>query len=291
MLLRNSGELVHARTKRGAAPKFLGGAAPSIARNVDRRESFAAWLTAADNPWFAKNLANRLFARVYGRGLVDPVDDVRVSNPASHPELLDALAERLIALDWNIRAFVAELCKTRSYEAGALEEGAPADSFAGRAPRRLGAEVLIDAIADVTGVAEVYRGAPRGARATAIVGTPRGTPRFLELFGRPKRTSACTCERRGDATLAQVPHLIHGPEIEAKIRSPRGRLQRLLASERTNEGILAELFLAAYSRRPTRAEGAALLEGIPRKPGPARKARFEDLLWALLNSKAFLFTR
>lgn len=291
VLTRSNGELAHKRTGRSAAPKFLGGAEPELARGVDRRVAFASWLTSPDNPWFAKNLANRLFARVFGRGLVEPVDDVRVSNPASHPALLDALARRLVELEYDIQAFVAELCKSRSYGAGALPIGAPESSFAGRAPRRLGAEVLFEAIADVTGVRERYRGTRRGARATEIPGNPRGAPRFLQLFGRPERTSACTCDRTREPTLAQILHLIHGPEIEAKIKSPRGRLQKLIQAKLSDEEIVENLFLAAYARRPSEPEMARMTASIDEKTGPARRARFEDLLWALLNSKAFLFQR
>ncbi|MCA8971287.1 MAG: DUF1549 domain-containing protein [Planctomycetes bacterium] len=285
---RFSGELAHARTGKPATPEFLSGSSPKIDRNEDRRQVLAEWLTAKDNPWFAKNLANRLFARVFGRGLVEPVDDVRISNPPSHPELLDALAARLVELEWDVARFVTELCKSDAYGRATLPEGARVDSFAGRAPKRLEAEVMFEAIRELTGVRERPRGAAPESRAPAF---PAGVtlPRFLGLFGRSARESACTCERSEQPNLAQVLHLLHGPEIEASLRSPKGRLARLVAGSATNDEIVDELFVAAYSRSATEAEQKRLAAVIGDATGLARHALFADVLWAIINSKEFLF--
>lgn len=285
---RPSGEVLHARTKKPAAPKFLGAEVYKDAAGADRRTAFAAWLTARDNPWFARNVANRLFARVFKRGIVDAVDDVRISNPASHPALLDALARRLADLDYDLGRFVAELCKTRAYERGALPSTAAPTSFAGRIPQRLDAEVLYEAVAELTAVRTRARGAGPMERAYEL--KPGATlPRFLGLFGRSQRESACTCERSEEPNLAQILHLQNGPEIEEMLRHPRGRIARLLASKASDAAVLEELFLAAYARRPFEGESSRLLQDLDGAAGPARQARFEDLLWAMLNSKEFLF--
>ncbi|MCB9890142.1 MAG: DUF1549 domain-containing protein [Planctomycetes bacterium] len=285
---RFSGEMEHARTGKPAAPKFLAGSLPTIDRNDDRRQVLSEWLTAKDNPWFAKNLANRLFARVFGRGLVEPVDDVRISNPPSHPELLDALAARLVELDWDVARFVVELCESEAYGRATLPAGARADSIAGRAPKRLEAEVLFEAIRELTGVRERPRGAAPASRASAF---PAGVtlPRFLGLFGRSTRESACTCERSEAPNLAQVLHLLHGPEIEESLRSPKGRLAHLVAGSASDAELVDELFVAAYSRHATEAEQERIAAVIGDATGPARHALYADVLWAIINSKEFLF--
>ncbi|MCA8976397.1 MAG: DUF1553 domain-containing protein, partial [Planctomycetes bacterium] len=281
------GEVRNARTLRPAAPRFLGGAAATIADGEDRRAVLARWLTSADNPWFARNVANRVWARFFGRGLVEPVDDVRVSNPPSHPALHRRLGEKLAAAAFDIRVLIREICASATYQSAAHDDAPPAATFAGTVPRRMTAEQIIDAIGSVTGVGTKFRGVPLGHSAVRIADASSGN-RFLDLFGRPPRDSVCTCERREEPTLNQVLHLINGETIESKVRSDQGRLAGLLAASTEPGAILEELFLATYGRAPREAERERVLSEIGRA-GDRVRAAWEDVLWAMLNSKEFLF--
>lgn len=283
---RGNGEVRNRRNGRVAAPRFLGGGEPRIERGKDRRAVLAAWLTDAENPWFAANVANRVFARFFGRGLVDPPDDVRVSNPPSHPRLHRLLGAKLVEYGYDVARLVRDLCASRTYQLRAHPDPLAQRSFAGAAVRRLSAEQLLDAIAHVTGVPEKYPGLPLGARATQVAdGDPR--KRFLDLFGRPRRTSSCTCERRSEPTLGQVLHLINGATIQAKLRSEGGRLRRLLRAGAGPEAILEELYLAAYCRYPKPEEKARLLAVVEK--GGGKPEVWEDIFWAVLNSREFVF--
>ncbi|MFN3244179.1 MAG: DUF1549 and DUF1553 domain-containing protein [Planctomycetota bacterium] len=284
---RSSGDIRNARTLQRAKPRFLGGDAPEIPGDVDRRKVLAEWLTSRKNPWFAKNLANRVWARFFGRGLVHPVDDVRVSNPPSHPDLHRRLGEKLAASGFDVRELIREICASATYQSAQHPDAAPAATFAGMTPRRLSAEQMLDAIGQVTEVPTKFRGVPLGASAVQVVSPDSGN-RFLDLFGRPDRDSVCTCERREEPTLNQVLHLINGTTIEQKVRSADGRLVRLLSDETEPEQILEELFLATYARRPRADERDRVLGAIQAAGDDARGA-WEDVLWAMFNSKEFLF--
>ena len=283
---RGSGEVTNARTNTRAAPRFLGGDAPSLAKGQTRRAALAKWLTSRDNPWFAKNIANRIWARFFGRGLVEPVDDVRVSNPPSHPDLHRRLGEKLAASDFDIRELIREICASATYQANQHPNEAPAATYAGMPPRRLTAEQMLDAIGSITEVQTKFSGVPLGQSAIQIVDANGGN-RFLDLFGRPDRDSVCTCDRRAEPTLNQVLHLINGETIEAKLNSSKNRLTRLLAAKATPEEILEELFLATYSRLPRQDERERVMHSIASAKDKARQA-WEDVLWSMLNSKEFL---
>ncbi|MEZ6037020.1 MAG: DUF1549 and DUF1553 domain-containing protein [Planctomycetota bacterium] len=280
------GRVANARTGATAAARYLGGDAPQLAPGENGRAAFARWLTAKDNPWFAQNLANRVWARFFGRGLVEPVDDVRVSNPPSHPELHRRLGEKLAAADFDIRALIREICASATYQS-AQHTDAPAQTYAGMPPRRMTAEQLLDAIGALTGVPSKFRGVPLGESAVQVVDA-NAQSRFLDLFGRPRRESVCTCERREEPTLNQVLHLINGDTVEQKVRSRDGRLQRLLQAKTEPAQIVEELFLAAYARPPRDDERERILQGIA-AAGDAAGAAWEDVLWAIVNSKEFLF--
>ena len=284
---RSSGDIRNQRTNKNAAPRFLGGESPEIAGDVDRRAVLADWLTSTKNPWFAKNIANRVWARFFGRGLVHPVDDVRVSNPASHPTLHRRLGEKLAASGFDVRALIREICASSTYQAAQHPDAPPAATFAGASPRRLSAEQLLDAIGQVTEVPTKFRGIPLGQSAVQVV-EPDGGNRFLDLFGRPDRDSVCTCERREEPTLNQVLHLINGETIEAKVRSSKSRLARLLTAKVAPEAALEELFLAAYARAPRPDEQQRILTAVAAAGEDAGSA-WEDVLWAIFNSSEFLF--
>lgn len=284
---RASGEVVNERTRQAAKPQFLGGLLPTIKPGEDRRAVLAKWLTARDNPWFAKNIANRIWARFFGRGLVEPVDDVRVSNPPSHPDLHRRLGEKLAASDFDIRELIREICASATYQSSQHADEPPAATYAGMTPRRLSAEQMLDAIGTITEVQTKFAGVPLGQSAVQIVDANGGN-RFLDLFGRPDRDSVCTCDRREEPTLNQVLHLINGETIEAKLRSNKNRLSRLLAKQAGPDQILEELFLATYSRLPRQDERERVLHSIKQAKDKSRSA-WEDVLWSMFNSKEFLF--
>jgi len=279
-----SGSIRHPVTNAIATPHFLGGATPKIARGADRRRVLADWLTAAENPFFASNVANRIFARFFGRGLVEPTDDVRVSNPPSHPALHQLLGRKLVAYGYDFRALVRDICNSRTYQLAGAMGRPPASAFAAATPRRLTAEQLLDAIADVTGMPNSYRGLPAGSHATAVEGA--GGPGFLRVFGRAPRTSSCTCDRSNDPTLSQVLHLINGATTAEKIGAPGGRLRQLLDRGATDREIAEQLYLAAYSRPPTQLEVHHMTAEVA---AGDRDEVWEDMFWAVLNSKEFLF--
>ncbi len=281
---RTNGEIRSRRTNQVARPKFLGGKTPQIPRTADRRRVLADWITSKDNPYFARNVANRVFARFFGRGIVDPVDDVRVSNPPSHPGLYEQLANKIVEYRFDIRRLIRDIVASRSYQLSP-SPSLPAAAFACAPTRRLTAEQLLTAIDQVTGVPSKFRGLPLGARPSGIEdGTPGN--RFLDIFGRPRRTSACTCDRRSEPTLTQVLHLINGNTISGKLRRPNGRLRQLLARKTPPDKIVEELYLVAYSRPPTAAEADRLLESMD---SAMTAAAWEDVFWAVLNSQEFVF--
>lgn len=284
---RQRGSVTNERTRRAAEPRFLGGDVPEIETGEDRRAVLAEWLTSRENPWFARNIANRVWARFFGRGLVEPVDDVRVSNPASHPTLHRRLGEKLAAADFDIRALIREICASATYQSAQHDGGAAAATFAGMTPRRLSAEQLLDAIDAVTEVKTKFRGAPLGFRAAQLVDADPQN-RLLDLFGRPRRESVCTCERRSEPTLNQVLHLINGSTIEGKVRSDKSRIVRLIEHGTEPELLLEELCLAVYGRLPNAAERERILPAVTAAGDDARTV-WEDVLWAMLNSKEFLF--
>jgi hypothetical protein len=283
---RGSGEVNHPRDGRVVPPKYLGGEAPAIPQGVDRREVLAQWLTSGENPYFAANLANRVFARFLGRGLVDPPDDVRVSNPPSHPELHRLLAQKLVAQHFDIRALIREICASHTYQQEVQKDETPASTFSGARIRRLTAEQLLDALGQVTGVPTRYPGLPPGGRATEVEdGDPENA--FLDIFGRPRRQTPAMCERRTEPTLSQSLHLINGPTIDAKLKNSVSRLRKAVAAGRSDAEIIEDLYLAGYSRRPTPQELAVRLEEVA--AGKDRSLALEDVAWAILNSKEFLF--
>jgi len=284
---RNSGEVTNERTRVAAKPQFLGGVLPAIKPGVDRRAVMAEWLISRKNPWFAKNVANRVWARFFGRGLVQPVDDVRVSNPPSHPDLHRRLGERLAAADFDIRELIREICASATYQSTQHPEDHPASTYAGMPPRRMSAEQMLDAIGSITEVRTKFRGIPLGQSAVQIVEANSGS-RFLNLFGRPDRDSACTCDRREEPTLNQVLHLINGETIERKLRASNSRVSRLLAAKTAPDQILNELFLATYARLPRKDEQERILHSI-RQAGAKPRDAWDDVLWSMFNSKEFLF--
>ncbi len=271
------------------APRVFGEATAATADDVDPRQRLADWMTRADNPYFAKNFSNRTWAALFGPGLVEPVDDLRATNPASLPGLLDALSQDFAAHAFDSKHLLRTICNSRVYQlAPELHPQRDADGqlCTHRVPRRLSAEVLLDAINQVAGTTEKFDGQPTGTRAIALP-DPTVTSLFLTTFGKPARNSPCDCSRGSTPDLSQALHLANSTALHEKIVSPTGRLAERLKANRTDDEILEELSLAALARRPTDPERAAVREAL--SAGGSREEVWQDVLWALLNLPEFGF--
>jgi hypothetical protein len=284
-----SGEVTQPRTGKVMPPRFLGGELPTEQPNRDRRELFVDWLTRADNAFFAKSVVNRIWYHLMGKGIVDPVDDFRDSNPSANDELLDALAKDFIATKFDVKHLIRTIMNSRTYQLSAQPTETNKDDnkyFSHAVTKLLTAEQLLDALCDVTSVPEKFAGLPSGTRAVQLPDGEVNHP-FLKTFGQPARELACECERESDSNLAQALQLINGPTINEKLRNPSNRLGTLIAAKKTDVEILNELYLATVAREPLPSESAAAL-GHVNKQTDKRKA-WEDVLWALLNTREFLF--
>lgn len=246
-------------------------------------------MTRPDNPFFARNFANRYWAAMFGPGLVEPVDDMRATNPASLPGLLDALAKEFVEHHFDSKHLLRTICNSRVYQlAPELHPLRDADGhlFTHRVPRRLSAEVLLDALNDVTGNTEKFDGQPPGTRAIALP-DPTIASHFLTTFGKPARNSPCDCSRGSTPDLSQALHLANSTALHEKIIAPTGRLSERLKANRTDDEIIEELYLTALSRKPTDDERQAVRETLT--GGGTRDEVWQDILWALLNCSEFVF--
>jgi hypothetical protein len=258
---------------------------------LDRRQALADWLTSRDNPFFARNVVNRYVAYLLGRGLVEPIDDMRATNPPSNVELMNALADDFARNRFNVKHLLRTIMNSRLYQLSAqptLANARDSQFYSHYFAKRIPAEALLDAINAVTGVATKFPRLPMGTRAIELPDAQYEND-FLKTFGKPKREAVCECERVSDPNLAQALHTLNSEPIEDKIASPRGRLAGLLAAKKPHAEIVTELYLAALSRRPTSAELAAWNKQLGAAPRP--QVFYEDLLWSLINSKQFLFVR
>lgn len=284
---RGNGKMEHPVTKLDMAPQFLGGAVADV-KDKDRREVFAAWLTAPDNPYFARNIANIVWASFLGRGIVEPVDDVRVSNPAVNPELLDALATKLVEYDFDLRRLVRDICTSRTYQLSTRTNPTNADdhtNFSHAMIRRVRAETLLDCISQVTETRNKFDGLPRGARAVQIA-DGNTTTYFLTTFGRATRETVCSCEVVMQPNLSQALHLLNGETTHKKIKEG-ALVKRLFDEKKAPADILNDLYLRCLARPPTDGEVKDLLSAVD--TGEDKKSTMEDVFWALLNSKEFVF--
>jgi hypothetical protein len=291
VLSTRDGEVTHPRTGAAVNPKYPGGPVPELAPDADRRAAFAAWLTAPENPYFARAAANRIWYHLFGRGIVEPVDDFRSTNPPAIPDLLDALAADLVKHNFDRKHLIRTIMTSRVYQSGGAKNPTNADDvkYCSRyVPRRLGAEALMDAVSDATGVPEAFRGFPVGTRAVQLPDGEFSHP-FLRVFGRPPRASACECERDTDSSLHMALMLQGGDFVQKKLADPSGRVAALARSALSDREVVEELFLLTLSRRPTAKESNLILDHFAKEPSAPRQQKYEDVLYALLNHTEFLF--
>ena len=283
-----SGAVKHPVTGKEMTPKFLGGPQPEIAKGTDRRQVLADWLTAPENPYFARNFANIIWAQFFSKGIIDPVDDVRVSNPATNPALLEKLAMQLTAYRYDFKKLVRDICSSRTYQLSAVPNATNAgddSNFSKSGVRRIRAEVLLDALSTVTGSAEKLRGLPQGSRAIEIA-DGRTSTYFLTTFGRATRETPCSCEVKMEPNLSQALHLLNGDAVNAKVLNG-GLVKTLLREGKQSGEIIEELYLRVLGRLPTAAESTKLQTFFTE--GKKNDMVLNDLFWALLNAKEFVF--
>jgi hypothetical protein len=300
---KGSGTVQNKRTGKPAEPKPLDAAPVSVTAEEDPRQKLVDWMVSPKNPFFARAVANRYWAHFFGRGVVDPLDDMRVTNPPSNPELLDALAQNLVENKYSLKALVRTICTSRTYQLSSQPNDfnqADKQSFARYYPKRLGAEVLLDALCQATDSPTRFGALPadRNAPTRAIMLPDESFQSyFLDVNGRPQRASACECERVNEANLAAVLHMLNSDEVQGKIVRQGGRVDRLASADdkRPDAEKVEELFLWVLCREPTAEDKRVALAHVEaqlaKNPAGGRKAAFENVLWALVNTKEFVFNQ
>jgi hypothetical protein len=301
VLVKQGGEMFHPRSRKVMAPTPLGASEP-LDDPVDRRKALARWLIDPSNTLYARNLVNRHWAHFLGRGLVEPVDDMRDTNPPTNPELMDALARDLIAHHYDLRHLLSTIMNSATYQRSAKAAGgSSSDSiyYSHYYAKRLRAEPLMDAVCAVTGVPEKFPApgdsrpfnhVPVGSKAIELPAIMSEDLRnyFLDVFERPQRTfEKCECVRSSQPNLAQVLHLMNGQWLHDKVSDANGRVAMLLKANKSDEVIIRIFYRTAFGRRPTVDEEKTAVKLIQK--APTRKEGLEDLLWSLCNSKEFVF--
>jgi hypothetical protein len=282
------GEVTHPNINEVMRPKFLAGAYPET-EGFDRRAVLAEWIVSGTNPWFARNVANRVWEHFFGVGLVSPVDDFRDSNPPTHPQLLEDLAKQLVEYDYDIKPLIRDIAGSNVYQLSCVPrdlENQDAKNYSHFPVRRLDSETLADALAEVAERPFKFPYYPLGYRAMEL---PNGfsEDHFLTVFGRPPRVTVCAEERQRLPTLSQGLALMNGDRVGQACSSSQGRLKRLLESGVDDSEIVSEIYLATLSRPPTLPEAETHTAYLA--SAGSRESAFEDILWAVLNSKEFLF--
>jgi len=300
---RGMAQLENKMSKLPVMPAVLGGPTLVIAPDEDPRLKLADWMSDKDNPFFAKSLVNRYWKHFFKRGLIDPEDDIRETNPATNPELLDALAEHFVASGHDLKAVVRVITQSNTYQLSATPNAYNAvdhQNFSHYYPKRLQAEVLLDALDQLTGATTNFADLPPGTRAISLPDNSynRSSP-FLKVFGRPEGASVCECERVQSPSLAQSLHLMNAADVKSKLSTPGGRADRLSKSNEPESQKVREIYLAAFSREPSAEElkvaesyiarARVDAQGKPLDLARAKREAYEDLLWAIINTKEYLY--
>jgi Protein of unknown function (DUF1549)/Protein of unknown function (DUF1553) len=285
----DSGSVTHPITQKTLEPRPLFGQARPIEAGEDPRQALADWLTSSDNDSFAKVAVNRVWAELIGRGLVDPVDDLRATNPPSNPALLAALADEFRKQGFDLKKLIRAIMTSHVYALSSIpNERNVSDTrnYSRHLRSRLRAEVLLDAVCDVTGIDEAFSAMPQGSRSIEIW-THRVGSQFLDAFGRPDANQDPPYERLPDSTIVQALHLMNSPELSKKFSSDDGRAAKLAATDKPPQEVVDEAYLLVYSRFPTGEERQAVTAAY--EANPNRRQATEDLMWALVNSPEFIF--
>lgn len=289
VMVRSGGEVNHPKTGKVLKPTPLDGEPTDDP--LDRRVALARWLTSPDNELFARNVVNRYMGYLLGRGLVEPIDDMRATNPPSNVALMEALSRDFRSSGFNVKHLMRTIMNSRLYQLDSQPTAQNASDtrfYSHYKVKRISAEPLLDAIDYSTGSPTKYPNLPLGTRAIELPDSIYQNP-FLVTFGKPKRASVCECERTPDENLAQALHTLNGDVVAGKIADGKGRIATLLAAKKSHEEIVTELYLATVSRRPSEPEMEATRRFLSEAPSP--QECYQDLLWALINSKQFLFVR
>ena len=291
------GEVLHPRRGVPMPPAPLDAPAVPDDYTGTRRQYLAQWMTSAENSLFARSIVNRVWAALLGRGIVDPPDDLRITNPAANDALLERLSKEFVAHGYDLRWLIATIMNSATYQRSSV--ATDQNAFDGRwgshyLIRRLSAEVLADAFAYVTGVPDRYPGYPKGTRAIELPDV-KVASYFLDVFGRPKREQPCSCERQNDASIAQTLHLFNGETLNEKLKAKGGRIDRWLQQKLSLRAAIERLYELALARRPTADELSRLATALGTEKGPApldapaSREQLEDLFWAVLTSREFTF--
>lgn len=278
-------------TDKTPEPKYLDGQYVKFTAEQDPRQALVDWMARPENQFFAKALVNRLWGHFLGRGLVHEVDDLRQTNPASNPELLDALAKDFIEHKFDVKHIIRTIATSKVYQLSSTpteKNRHDHQNFARFYARRLIAEVMLDAVDGATGVKSRFSGMAASSRAVDLPHEGFGSY-FLDAFDRPRRVTTCECERSSGATLAQVLLLANSDEVENKIADSNGKIAQLLEAKRPMKETVEELYLGSFSRYPTEQEMKTTLAFLERLPADGQRQGLEDVLWTLLNSKEFMF--
>jgi hypothetical protein len=289
LFLNDKGDVKHPKTKAVVAPKVLLGEPLEVPVTEDRRGRLAAWMTSFDNSFVARTMANRVWAHFMGRGLVEPIDDMRATNPATNEPLLKALAVEFVNRKFDVKQLIRSIMTSDAYQISSLPNDTnirDTRNYSRSYRKRIPAEVLLDAVSDVTGEPSQFDGMPEGTRAVQLWNN-RLPSAFLDVFGRPQRKSVCECERLTETSLGQVLHLMNAPVVNDKISSPTSYAAKLAKGKMSPEQLVTELYLTVLSRYPTQQE---LLATVPAysAAGNNRRNVTEDILWALINTAEFV---
>ena len=287
VMVRSTGEVTNPKTGKRMAPTTLDGV--SLEHPLDRRIALADWLTAKDNKFFANNVVNRYVRYLLGRGLVEPVDDLRSTNPPTNPALMDALSKHFVESGFNVKQLMRAIMVSRLYQLDSQPTASnAADSrfYSHYYVKRITAEPLLDAIDQTTESRTKHTNLPLGTRAIELPDAEYANY-FLNTFAKPRRASVCECERSPDENLAQALHTLNGETLASKLSDKKGRIARLIGEKKPDDEIVTEIYFSALCRAPKPEELTAAKEIVA--AGTTPQEGYEDILWALMNSKYFLF--
>ncbi|MFN0195874.1 MAG: DUF1549 domain-containing protein, partial [Planctomycetaceae bacterium] len=287
----DEGELIQPRTGRAQPPSPLDGTPLPFEQTDDRRLFLADWLTSPENPYFTRAIVNRVWANFMGVGIIEKVDDLRLTNPPSNEKLLSALSAHLVKEKYDLKALMRAILQSQTYQRSSepVAGNENDERFYSRYyPRRLSAEVLLDAFSQVTAAPTAFKDQPAGTRAIQLTDVAIESS-FLKTFGRPERVITCECERSNDPSMVQVLHLVNGETLNGKLKAEGNRIDQLLARGLTDDQNVEDVFLSALNRLPTDVERQSVLQVLAEADQATRRLTYEDLYWSLLSSREFLF--